>query len=169
MSIATIRSVSKNTVALWATGAAIMGIGLITLLGWAADWPAVTTWRSRTVPMAPGTAVLSLFLSTALLLEAVRPARPRLARIAIACGWAGLVVALALLALRLQGVSWPIERLGLHPDGDMTVGFTSPITALSFVVINLTLLVTLSPWANGRGWLVIGLSAGIAVMNCALL
>ena len=144
-------------------GAALVTlVSALTLAGWILDLRVVTAWRAGTVPMAPAAAVLSLLFVAALLLRVVRTPGRYSPLVGVGVAVASTVAALVLLLLRLVGVYWPAERLGLHLSGvetDSTIGFISPITAGCLAVAHAALIGMhfTGPNGAGRRWLSVGL------------
>ena len=133
-------------------GGAVAGLlGLVTLLGWIADLPFLTTFRMAAIPMAPSTALLFLVFGAEVYLErrslrARRAIAVRAAVIAFATA-----AALALLVLSSCGVDLDAEHPGLQPVdavGGAPVGHMSPVTAFCFLLVGASTLAMF--WAGGR-------------------
>jgi PAS domain S-box-containing protein len=95
------------------------------------DLPALHTWRSGAIPMAPLTALLFVQLGMVLvaLLDEQRAQRIRVAHATAALGAAASVT---LLVLRILEWYPDVERLGLvtsSPTDIAPIGFVSPLTA----------------------------------------
>lgn len=134
-----------------AAGLAVIGLGLSAIVGWIADVPALHTWRTDTIPMAPMTALLFVSLGSqlvALARSSGRQANRGVITLAAATG--GLAV--GLLVLRLLGILPRFERLGLADNGpelDPLFGFVSPLTATWFIVAGAA--VVAATWARAGG------------------
>lgn len=152
-----IGSASRHILGIGAASGAIAAIGVLTLIGWAADIQVLTAWIPGTPPMAPVTGVLSVLFGAAVFLADIRSTDVWLIRAAIVCETAGLAGSVAVLGIRLLGHSWSIERLGLQPSfaaANPAYGFASAITAWCFVWAHLTLLgiILPRPPAVARRW-----------------
>ena len=155
-------------------GVSVATIGLLALLGWILDIPALTTWETNTLPMAPCTALLSILFGVALAVNA-KGSQPRITfLLSLLFVWGGALIALLLFTLRLLDRYWSVELLGLHISGmldDVPIGFISPITALCFLLANGALLIALSESSQRlwRSYLVSSLAGLLMLVGFTLL
>ena len=148
------------TFVLLVAGISVATIGLLALLGWALDAPNLHTWKSGTIPMPPLSALLSIILGIAICLIAGKSPGPIPLLLATLLGWSGMTTALLLSTLRLLGVHWPVELLGLGiigKFGDKAIGYISFISAFCFLLAYAGLLALLSSdiprtWRCIFGW-----------------
>lgn len=125
-----------------ALGLAVAAIGLTALLGWVFRLPWGPGVDHVQVPMAPVTAALFVCLGLLTALGTGSEAGPGRVRGVVGAAAATIGTALILLFLRLQGVYWKAEHLGLDISGDaggVPLGYISPVTALCFVLAGISL------------------------------
>ena len=134
---------------------AVILLGVIALLGWLLQWPGLASFGGGRIPMAPSTAVFFLVYGggvLALLLPRLAFLR-RLVFLPLLA--AANLIALAVIFLSLQGVYSPLEHLGLAISGDLNgapLGHMSPLSALSFSLIGLVLILLLAAGDSLRRW-----------------
>ena len=137
-----------------AAGLAVAGLGGVVLAGWLLNVPALHTWRTGTVPMAPLTALLFVMLGL-LLLGLLDPHRFDRVGLARRLAVTAAATALTLLVLRLAGIYPAVERLGLvmpSAENITPVGFVSPLTAAWFVLAQATLCLALPGPGPASRW-----------------
>ncbi len=140
-----------------ACAAAAAGLGVLALLGWTRGLPALSSFASDLIPMAPSTAGLFLLLGTLAAFQAATPQRAAAHRISVALGCAGTLLSLLLLVLSSLGIHPAAEHLGMTIAGTVSgapIGHISPVTAFCFVIAGAS-LVLLSGADSGRPrWIV---------------
>ena len=161
---------SLISIVLQVVGLSVAAIGLLALLGWILDIPILTTWETNTLPMAPCTALLAILFGSVLGFNA----KGAPIRMTTLFAWVGTITALVLFTLRLLGIYWPVELLGLPITGrlgDAPLGFISPITALCFLLANVALLIALcqSTHCLWRSYLISTLAGLITLVSFILL
>ncbi len=163
-----------STPALLIAGISVSAIGLLCLLGWLLDTPIFHTWKVSTLPMSPIMGGLSLFFGTALCFSARMPISPTAHLLTSILGWFGAIAALLLFTLRLLGVYWPVELLGLQITGtveDVPIGYISPVSAFCLLLVN-TAFLTLLPTdtrSSWREWLAWSFGGLVSFIGLALL
>ncbi len=163
-----------TTLVFLATDLSVAAIGLLVLLGWIFEVPALTTWKTGTLAMAPSTAGIFVWFSMAIGL-CIRKSPGRIALLlATIFGWVGMLTALLLLALRLLDIYWPEELPGLRISGtfgNLPIGYISPITAFCFLLAYGSLLALLPYGVRGswRDGIARGLSGLLALLSIFLL
>ncbi|MEI7993914.1 MAG: PAS domain S-box protein [Methylococcaceae bacterium] len=132
------------------------------------------TWKVSTQPMSPITGLLSLFFGTGLILNTCLPISRTVHLTISILGWLGAIAALLLLTLRLLGMYWPVELLGLHITGmvgDAPIGYISPVSAFCLLLINAAFLALLAAEIRGswREWLAWSFGGLVALIGLTLL
>ncbi len=120
--------------------------GIIALLGWILTFPPLTTFGSGFIPMAPSTAVLFLLLGSVIYLHSQFPENRRIFLWGIGISAVCIFVSFVLLLLSSQGVFWGVEHTGFtieQAPGNIPIGHMSPVTAFGFVLIGVSLIMTL--------------------------
>ena len=163
-----------STPALLVAGISVSAIGFLCLLGWLLDTSILHTWKVSTIPMSPIMGVLSLFFGTALCLSAKMPISRTVLLITSILGWLGAIAALLLFTLRLLGVYWPVELLGLHITGtvgDAPIGYISPVSTFCLLLVNAAFLALLPADTRGswREWLAWSFGGLVSLIGLALL
>jgi signal transduction histidine kinase/CheY-like chemotaxis protein len=116
-------------------------LAILALVGWLSDVQILAGRFGEIVPMAPATGLMFLFLSTALFLHARVPERRSarvyvLAAAALVSCWAAILFVEAAGNFSLE--SYVIGDRG--KIGDVPVGYTTPISGISFLLAGLALL-----------------------------
>jgi hypothetical protein len=132
----------------------------VPVLGWLLDTPILHTWKVSTLPISPTIGVLSMYFGTALYLSARIPISRTVLLITSILGWLGAIAAILLFTLRLLGVYWPVELLGLQITGtvgDAPIGYISPVSAFCLLLVNAAFLALLpvdtrSSWRERLAW-----------------
>src|SRR3972149_1100572 len=128
-------------------GALAAGMGFVALLGWIIKIPILSSFGSQLIPMAPSTALLFLLLGMAISFYAHSP-NNRVANLAgITIGLLGTFISLLIFILSSLGFYLAAEYLGIPIIGTLNripIGHMSPMTALSFILANLSFLAMLS-------------------------
>lgn len=158
------------SIVLQVVGLSVTAIGLLALLGWILDSPILTALETNTLPMAPCTALLAILFGSVLGFNA----KGAPIRMTTLFAWVGTITALVLFTLRLLGIYWPVELLGLPITGklgDAPLGFISPLTALCFLLANVAFLSAPSQGTRclWRAYLVLGLAGLVTLVSCTLL
>src|ERR1035441_10486244 len=158
------------SVGVLASGIVTSALGLLALLGWVLGLPLLATFGVDLMPMAPSTALLFLLYGAAICLRARLPLSRRAFRISVTAGCLGALVAFLLFTLGCLDMQWPVERLGLNATRTVRgahIGHMSPVTAVCFLVLSVSFLISLSRSAT-RPWrvaLALG-SAGVLLGIC---
>ena len=118
-------------------------IGAIVLAGWYLGLNFITAIRADYIPMAPSTAVLFALSGFAIVIRNLNIYTEQPTRIEKPIGLTILSVAMLLLILSAQHIYSSWEYLGLSISGAVAgspIGHMSPITALSFIAVSISLL-----------------------------
>ena len=135
-------------------GLVAAALGGFALMGWLLAMPRLASLGQGLIPMAPSTAVLFIVYGL-VFLSVHRATHNRLSRLfCLAVCAVCACVSTALLILSSQRVYFAIERLGILAPGDMDgtpIGYMSPVTACTFLLISLSFLLLLGarpvrPW-----------------------
>lgn len=123
-------------------------LGCLALMGWLLAMPRLASLGQGLIPMAPSTAVLFIVYGL-VFLSAHRAAHNRLLRLfCLSVCAVCACLSMALLVLSSQDVYLAIERLGFLASEDVDgtpIGQMSPVTACTFLLISLSLLLHLGP------------------------
>jgi PAS domain S-box-containing protein len=133
--------------AVLSSGAIVLVLGFVALLGWLLDLPLLRGFGADTVPMAPSTALLFIAYGVVLGLRARQEMGRRAALASGVIGGVAAVAAVVLLVLSSLGIRTPVEHLGMAITGDVRgtpVGHMSPVTAACFLLASLPSLMSLS-------------------------
>ncbi|WP_262966601.1 EAL domain-containing protein [Methylobacter psychrophilus] len=168
------RSEALSTFVLWVLTLLVAAIGLLTLLGWALEVPALTNWEFGTLPMAPSTAALSVLFSIDLGLFITMLSGRIIQVIARILGWVGAMVALLLYVLNFKEAYLLGELLGLPIIGlfsNEAIVHISSITAFCFLLafVSLLFLRANKPDILWRRWLACCLGGLIFLISFGLL
>lgn len=118
-------------------GAVTAGIGIITLLGWMANWLVLARIEPRYIPMAPNTALLFFLLGSALLITVLLPSGHKIRYSLPIIAWFSFTLSGVTLVGFLFGVDIGIDKLLFRTTemlGAVPVGYMSPITAFCFIL-----------------------------------
>ena len=129
------------------SGVLSFSLGFVALAGWFLKIPAITSFGSNYIPMAPDTALLFTLFGLILFLYTLLPYNYLVLRSGKIFAIISLIVSISLFYLSYTGNHPKIEHLGLSFAGefsDAPVGHMSPLTALCFGLSALFLLVFLS-------------------------
>ncbi|HYD50360.1 MAG TPA: ATP-binding protein [Terriglobales bacterium] len=166
MSQSTTNLLSRARAVAAACGAYAVFAGIITLIGWAAEIPRLTSWKNDGIAMFPNTALCSILGGLSLLLRSRTAPEPR-------HGWrrvsASLLCAIGALTLsqHLTGINLGIDTLLFHRNwgaaatAPMRMG---PPASLSFLLIGTALLLLEQPPRRG-----FSAKLGVAVVALATL
>ena len=145
-------------------------LGFLAIVGWAFDFPGLSSFGYAFIPMAPSTAVLFLIFGSALYFgnHIIRNRRNRLlATVVIALM---TMVAAFLYSTSVRGIFHPAESLGMHLEVMLPgtpVGHMSPITAALFFFVGLALLLLVINPLKGKKRSLAGLFLSLPVFLAA--
>lgn len=137
MTGATVLSRRRTDLLVRGAGAATAAVGGLVLLGWALGLPALTSFGSPGVAVAPSTALLFVAFGSALVLSRAPDAGRRIRGLVVAVSAAGGAIGAVLLGLGLAEIRMKVEHLGFAIAGEVQgvpVGFMSPATAYGFLL-----------------------------------
>jgi len=129
-------------------GLIVAVFGFVALLGWFLQLPALATFGTGLIPMAPGTAILFVLLGISLFLYNLIPGSRYIRIIGMITGISSILTALVILCLFSLGFHSKIEQLGmsLHVSfNSTTIGHMSPVTAICFIIAALSFLLLITP------------------------
>lgn len=131
----------------------IAGIGLVAILGWLLELPVFASLGPGRIPVAPSTAVLFMLYACTIFLRTHLPKSRVSYWAGVSINAAGLLVAMCLFILSVQGIQPDVEHLGftiVNKPGELAVGHMSPVTAFCFLLSSLSYFLSL-PSSRDRG------------------
>ena len=146
------------------TGLLVFSLGLVVLVGWYFGLNFITAVRPDYIPMAPSTALLFTISGLCVLLRQFYLHQEHVSRSERVLAFVILSVAILLFILSVQHIHSSWEYLGLSITGDVAgspIGHMSPITALSFIAVAISLIASHHISTEHPFYAVIGM--GVAV------
>ncbi len=166
-------SLLKNSILLSTfTGLLVFSLGLVVLVGWYFGLNFITAIRSDYIPMAPSTALLFTFSGLSVLLRQFYLQHEQVARSERILPFVILSVAILLFVLSVQHIHTSWEYLGLPITGSVRgspIGHMSPITALSFIAVAISLIASHHISTEHPFYAVIGMGIAIAFFMFCLI
>ncbi|MHB1688715.1 MAG: ATP-binding protein [Ignavibacteriaceae bacterium] len=119
-------------------------LGFSAILGWTFNIPQLASFDPGKIPMALSTALLFVLYGLAIFFHNRLPSNRFVYRLGIASSFAGILIALLLFFLSLNGIYLDVEHLGIKMSGTvggLVLGHMSPVTAFCFVFVGLSYLI----------------------------
>ena len=151
-----------------ASGAFAAILGFIALAGWILELPVLVSLGHGWIPMAPSSALLFVLCGTAMFFSTSVPLSRAAHWTGVAVGAAVAVIGLLLFFLSYLGIRLEAEHLGFAiagTVGEAPIGHMSPATALCFLLVGLSLAITLTSSPDRQGQAMVGFwLAGVMVL-----
>jgi len=147
-------------------------LGIATLVGWLFELNLITSVRPDYIPMAPSTAVLFVLSGIWVLLRQYYLHQNQVLRAEKILAFAILSIAILLLILSVQHIHSSWEYLGLSITGSVSgspIGHMSPVTALSFIAVAISLIASHYISTEQCSFALIGMGVAIAFLVFCLI
>jgi len=154
------------------TGLLVFSLGLVVLVGWYFGLNFITAVRPDYIPMAPSTALLFTISGLCVLLRQLYLHQEQVSRSERVLAFFILSVAIFLFILSVQHIHSSWEYLGLSITGDVAgspIGHMSPITALSFIAVAISLIASHHISTEHPFYAVIGMGIAVAFFILCLI
>lgn len=127
-------------------GLLAVGMGLLSLCGWAFEMDLLARIHKGLIPMAPSTAVLFVWFGAGVYLRTARSLSDRFLRVYFLASCLALLVSFLLLISSSLGIYSKLEYLGMNISGEVKgapIGHMSPVTAICFIFTGLSFIACL--------------------------
>ena len=125
-----------------------VGIGVLSLIGWAFGSTIITGMSNRYVPIAPSTALCFSILSASFLFYLLHSENSTRRMVAALCAFLTLLICSILLISFFMGITFEAEHLGFTLPKRFAlfpIGHMSPMTATNFIAASIGVLLLVLP------------------------